>query len=404
MKIFQIASELNVGSVGRVAEGISDQVIARGWDSYIAYGREGRVSKATSYKIGGRFNVPFHVIATRLTDRHGLFSQQATKKLIERIKSVDPDLIQLHHLHGYYINIKILFEYLQNSGKPVVWVFHDCWSFTGHCAHYEMIDCNKWKTGCYNCPQHLEYPKSFIDASKANYEIKKELFCSIKKMIIVPVSKWLGKEVKQSFLKECDVEVIENGIDLSSFYPRNVDRLALLREEDIGKKIVLGVASPWTERKGLAHFIKLSELLDPNKFKIVLIGLNDQQLQQLPQSIMGLKRTVDLEELANYYSIADVFVNPTLEEALGLTNIEALACGTPVVTYKSGGSPETISDETGVVVEKADLNGLLTAINTVCDKEKPFYTNFCVARAQEYFDKDKNFARYIRLYERLLLI
>lgn len=401
MKIFQISSEVNNGSVGRVAEQIGEQVIQKGWESYIAYARDNLPSKSNTIKIGNKADIIFHVLLTRITDRHAFGSKSSTLKLIEEIKRIKPDLIQLQHLHGYFINIEILFGFLAEANIPVVWTFHDCWSFTGHCAYYDLVDCQKWQTECNHCPQKMEYPKSIlIDNSSKNFRDKKRIFSSVDNLTIVAVSNWIKEEAGKSFFKETDIKVIHNGIDISKFNTRDPDKVRKkYKLED--KFLILGVASPWDTRKGLKYFVQLTDILS-DQYQILLVGLNKEQIRNLPEKIIGLERTENIEELAEFYSAADVFLNPTLEEALGLTNLEAQACGTPVITFNSGGSPETINEETGIVVEKGSLQGLLAAIEEIRKNKKQFYTEKCRKRVETLFDTKDNFKKYINLYENVL--
>ena len=308
----------------------------------------------------------------------------------------------MHHLHGYFINIEILFNFLKGSKIPVVWTFHDCWSFTGHCTHFEYVGCEKWKTGCNNCPQTKEYPASlFIDRSKENYLLKKDIFTSVDKMIIVPVSNWLGGLVKESFLQNYPIKVIQNGVDINIFQPISaIDRL----QEKLNVKenfVILGVASPWVKRKGLNDFVELSKLLK-NDCSIILVGLNKKQLNNLPSNIIGLPRTESPKHLAKLYSLSDVFVNPTYEDTFPTTNLEAMACGTPVITYSTGGSVESITPETGLVVEKGDVISMLQAITTIKEKGKSTYSNLCRGHAEKYFNKEDRFKEYLILYKDIL--
>lgn len=400
MKVFQISSELNVGSVGRIAEQIGEQVVAHGWESYIAFGREFSESTSETYKIGNQLDIISHALLTRLTDRHGFGSKNATLALIEKIRDWQPDIIQLQHMHGYYINIEVLFKYLNDAKIPVVWTFHDCWSFTGHCAHYEFVNCQKWQIECSNCPQINEYPKSFVDNSAKNFKDKKQLFTSISNLTIVPVSNWLGNETKKSFLKDYKVEVIQNGIDLEKFHI--IEDNSVKEKYGIeGKFLILGVANPWITRKGFQYFIELSKELGLD-FKIMMVGLTKEQIKKLPKNVIGVQKTRDIAELASIYSAADVFLNPTLEDTFPTTNLESQACGTPVITFRTGGSPETITNKTGIVVEKDDLSGLKDAINVIKRNGKSFYLQNCRSRAENYFDKNTNFKKYISLYETLL--
>lgn len=401
MKIFQISSEVNSGSVGRVAEQIGEQVIQKGWESYIAYARDNLPSKSNTIKIGNKTDLIFHVLLTRITDRHAFGSKSSTLKLIEEIKRIKPDLIQLQHLHGYFINIEILFRFLAEANIPVVWTFHDCWSFTGHCAYYDLVDCQKWQTQCNHCPQKMEYPKSIlIDNSAKNFRDKKRIFSSVDNLTIVAVSNWIKEEAEKSFFKETDIKVIHNGIDINKFNTK--DQYKVRKKYKLEDKfLILGVASPWDTRKGLKYFVQLANILS-DQYQILLVGLNKEQIGNLPEKIIGLERTENIEELAEFYSAADVFLNPTLEEALGLTNLEAQACGTPVITFNSGGSPETINEETGIVVEKGSLQGLLAAIEEIRKNKKQFYTGKCRKRVETLFDTKDNFKKYINLYENVL--
>ena len=402
LRLLQINVCANQGSTGRIAEQIGGMVRSHGWDSYLVYGRGYGGSVSHPVKLGSAIDVYLHVFFTRLTDRHGLFSTRATQKLIKQIQTIKPNIIHLHNIHGYYINYKVLFEYLRKTNIPVVWTLHDCWSMTGHCTHFEFAKCDRWKTGCYNCPEKKSYPSSlFLDRSRQNYIEKQKLFTSVNNITIVPVSKWLGNVVKDSFLKDYDVKVIQNGIDIQTFRPLQSD----IKERygiSAHKKIVLGVASPWTQRKGFDDFLKLYELLPQDKYQIVLIGLSDKQCRQQPNGIIGLHRTHSVKELVKWYASADVFVNPTYEDSYPTTNLEAISCGTPVVTYKTGGSPESITPETGRVVERCDLEALVSAINELCSEDRDEISKRCREYAIAHFDRKDCFKKYIQLYENII--
>ena len=395
-KLLQIDSCLNMLSTGRITESIGKLAIEKGWDCYIVHGaRYARPGSCMhSIQAESKMGEYEHFAESLLLDNHGLASRRATKEVINQIKQIQPDLIQLHCVHGYYMNYKLLFEYLNTTNIPVVWTFHDCWAFTGHCAHFVTAGCEKWKTGCYDCPLKGDYPKSFIDRSRRNYELKYSLFAGNDNLHIVSVSEWLADLTRESFLKDKDIHVIHNGVDLKVFYPREVEKSTRVR--------VLGVSGVWNKDKGLYDFLKLRDLLDKDQFEIVLIGLTKEQLKDLPDGIIGIERTNSVSELAEYYSSADVFVNPTYADSFPTVNMEALACGTPVITYKTGGSPEIIDKNTGVVVKQGDLDGLVEAINSVSEKGKDHYKAACRHRAQKLFDKDMCFKEYLNLYERLI--
>lgn len=334
MKILQINIFATL-STGRIAVDLYKTLVENGNEGCIAFARGSIEKDVPNIKIGSELDVKLHGIATRITDKTGFYSTKPTKKLIEQIKQYNPDIIHLHNIHGYYINIELLFDFLKDYNKPVIWTLHDCWAFTGHCAYFDLANCNKWKSHCEKCPQKKEYPKSlFLDNSYWNFNKKRELFCGVKNMTLVTPSKWLSELVKFSFLKEYPIEVINNGIDLSVFKPTESNIRKHYNLED--KFIILGVAGVWDKRKGLSDFIELSKNLD-DRFRIVVVGVTEKQRQRLPKNMVGILRTHNVKELAQLYSAADVFVNPTYEDNFPTTNLEALACGTPVITYNTGG-------------------------------------------------------------------
>lgn len=401
--LLQISIEVNSGSVGRIAEQIGEQAIRSGWSSYITYARNHNPSSSNIIKIGTKWDVYSHGLETRLFDNHGFGSRSATIALTERIREINPDIIHLHHLHGYFINIEILFTFLKESSIPVVWTFHDCWAFTGHCAYFEYVGCEKWKTGCYACEQKKEYPKSlWADRSVKNYADKKRIFNSLDNLTLVAVSNWLGNRVSESFLAGYPMEIIHNGVDLSEFYPKN-SRSKIDSLFHVGNRfIILGVASTWDRRKGLDHFVQLYNCLDPQRFSMMLVGLSPSQIRSLPPGIVGLERTESVSDLADLYSAADVFVNTTLDDTFPTVNLEALACGTPVITYNTGGSPEPLNYDIGVVVEKGNVKGLSQAIEIIKTRKRNYYTVRCRQIALSKFNCDNTFNKYIELYNYLM--
>jgi len=398
MRVLQINSVYGVGSTGRIVKNLHEVIIKMGYEGYIAYGRGTLLRNSNTIRIGDNFDIYKHFVITRLFDRHGFGSKGATREFINKIEEIDPDIIHLHNIHGYYINIEILFNYLKEINRPIVWTLHDCWAFTGHCAYFDFIGCDKWKIGCERCPQKSRYPKSILlDSSKYNYQRKKELFTGIKNMTIVTPSKWLANLVKESFLKEYDVRVIYNGIDLKIFSPK--DDKSFKKKYGIENKfIILGVANIWDYRKGLRYFFDLSQMIDNNSV-IVLVGLNKKQLKNLPSNIIGIEKTNNIEELAEIYSSADVFVNPTLEDNFPTTNLEALACGVPVITFNTGGSPESVDDHTGMVIEKGNMKQLIDGINYFKKVNRTAYSSNCRKRAEMLYDMSITYNEYINLYQ-----
>ena len=364
MKILQINSVCGFGSTGNIVIDIAKMVMEQGHDALIAYGRNGKEHLGIkTLRIGNDYDVYLHGLYTRLMDKTGFASTKATVKFIEDIKHYKPDIIHLHNIHGYYINIEILFNFLGEASIPVVWTLHDCWAFTGHCAHFDYVGCDKWKTGCKgSCPQKKSYPASlFLSNADFNYRKKKELFTSINKMTIVTPSKWLAGLVKESFLQKYSTEVIHNCINTEIFKPTLSDFRQKYAIE--GKFIILGVANIWDKRKGFDDFIKLSQMLG-DLFHIVLVGLNEKQIEDIKniKNITGIRRTSNAAELAGLYTTANVFFNPTYEDNYPTVNLEAIACGTPVITYNTGGSPETIYGRTGYIINIGDVKSVSNTI------------------------------------------
>lgn len=398
-KLLQICVEGNRGSTGRIAELIGRHILINGGESYIAYGRYPRPSESKIIKIGNYFDILYHVLLTRLFDRHGFGSKRATRKLVNNIKRIQPDIIHLHHLHGYYINIEILFNYLAKSNIPVIWTFHDCWSMTGHCTNFNYIGCDRWKIECYECPQQKVYPSSlFIDRSNKNFQLKRDLFNSVKQLIIVPVSKWLDNIVANSFLKNQNSKFIYNGVDLDTFN-YNVNESSIRGRYGIGQKFfILGVSSPWTERKGLFDFIKLSKLISDDTI-ILLVGLSRKQIIDLPSNIIGIERTENQNQLRDLYASSNLFINFSVEETFGLTTAEALACGTPALVYNLTACPEVVDSQTGFVIEHGDLNSVIEVIDVVKMNGKSFYQDKCRKRISELFNIKLMISEYLKLYQ-----
>ncbi|KAF5029991.1 D-inositol-3-phosphate glycosyltransferase [anaerobic digester metagenome] len=399
MKILQISSTLNTGAPGRIAEEIGLYLKSLGHSSYVAYADIGRNgSSSNAIKVGNKADFYAHVLLTRIFDRHAYGSGFPTRKLINQIRSINPDVIHIHNVHGYYLHMRILFDYLKQAQKPVVYTLHDCWSFTGHCSYFDIVGCEKWKTGCYECPNKKAYPASWlIDRSKKNYVEKKVIFNGVKNLTLVTPSKWLAGLVSQSFLSNYSVEVINNGVNTEVFKPMGS---AHVREKyGVGdRRLILGVAYQWSPRKGLNDFITLSKLLGED-YQIILVGLDDKQQHKLPANIRGIKRTENVKVLAEIYAAADVFVNPTWQDNFPTTNLEAMASGTPVVTYNTGGSPEALDSQTGFVVDKGDVNGLKTAIEHIFETKVESFEMPCRQRALNLFKTEHSSAKYLKLYE-----
>ena len=393
-----LINSCNFGSTGNIMLEIAETAENGGYTAAVCYPQSrdnSRKQKEKDFIIGTRFSRNIHLQLAGITGLNGCFSYFSTLKLLKKLDKLKPDIIHLHNLHNCYINLSLLFKYIKKHNIKTVWTLHDCWAFTGHCPHFDMIGCDKWKTGCYSCPQYKEYPKSLFDNSKYMYRLKKKWFTGIKDMTIVTPSEWLAGLVKESYLKDYPVKVINNGIDLNVFKPTESDFRKKYALEN--KYIVLGVAFGWGRRKGLDVFIELEKRFDKEKYKIVLVGTDDNIDKLLPENIISIHRTQNQTELVKIYSAADVFANPTREENYPTVNMEALACGTPVVTFNTGGSPEMLDETCGAAVAKDDNDAMYNEIIRICEK-KPYSLEACIKKAKG-FDKNEKFGEYIRLYE-----
>ena len=388
-----INSVCGIRSTGRICTDIAEELEKAGHTCKIGFGRESVPEKYAEYavRIGTPTGVNVHGGLSRIFDDAGFHSKAATKKFLKWVEEYDPDVIHLHNIHGYYLHIGELFKYLKKANKPVVWSLHDCWSFTGHCAHFDGIGCEKWKTGCYGCPQKKLYPTSLLlDNSKRNYKKKKSLFQGLQNLTLVVPSVWLATKVAQSYLGEYSTKIIPNGIDLSVFRPTKSNFREKYGLTD--KKIVLGVATAWSKNKGIEDFIALSKTLG-EEYQVVLVGVKSDLAPQLPKEILALPRTNNVQELAEIYTAADVFFNPSIQETMGLTTVEAMACGTPAIVYDKTAVPEVVTQRSGIVLP-CSIRGFKEAFEraTALDKAD-------ILAQAEKFEKGEKFGEYIRLYE-----
>ena len=392
MRVLMINVVCGIRSTGRICTDIADLLIAQGHECKIAYGRETVPDKYKdiAVRIGNNTDVNMHALQSRILDNAGFASRKVTEKFIKWVQEYDPDVIHLHNIHGYYINIETLFDYLKTCGKKIIWTLHDCWAFTGHCSHFTAAKCEQWKTQCSHCSQIRNYPACYTFGNvKRNFERKKAAFTGVPNMHIVTPSKWLANVVKDSFLREYHIRVITNGIDLNIFKPTKSD----FREKYglQNKTIILGAASVWNERKGFNDFLNLSEIID-NDTCIVLVGVNKKQLKILPENIIGIERTNNVKELAEIYTAADVFVNPSRQETMGLVSVEAMACGTPIVVSNLTAVPEVVTPYGGLILEELSAEAIKSGIDSV--RNMLLYPR---KNAQEY-EKSLKYLNYLELY------
>ncbi len=395
--------EVNLGnfsSTGSIIKGIKQRAACVGEKCILAFPDSEANARPDDDDLifGRRLLKRITAYAEIITGLNGCLSVFSTLKLLRKINAAVPSVIHLHNLHGSYINLPLLFRYIKKKKIPVVWTLHDCWSFTGCCPYFDMVGCDKWQTRCCTCPQYREYPKSLLDNSRFMYRLKRRWFTGVDNMTLVTPSDWLADLARRSFLKAYPVRIINNGIDLSVFKPTPSD---FRFEHGIGsRRIVLGVAFDWGRRKGLDVFVELARRLNGERYQIVLVGTDDNTDKQLPNNIISIHRTRNQAQLAEIYSAADVFVNPTREENFPTVNMEALACGVPVITFKTGGSPEILDATCGSVVPRDDVDAMEKEILRVCEGA-PYSEAACTARARR-FDRDARFDEYIELYRELV--
>ena len=396
MKILEI-NQVNFGSTGHIMLQIADLATKRGHEVICSfYARRNKDKDKNCIYIGNKISHNIHKKLYRKTGNNGCYSKISTWNFLRKVKKFDPDLIHIHNLHNCYINLPMLFDYIKKNNKKVVWTLHDCWSFTGQCPYFTAVGCEKWKTGCHDCEQINRYPSCSVDRTDKMWNRKKEWFTGVQNLTIVTPSQWLADLAKQSFLKDYPVKVINNGINLDVFKPTESDFRTKHNLED--KKIILGVASVWEVRKGLDVFIELSKRLD-DRYKIVLVGTNDEVDKKLPEGIISIHRTSNQKELAELYTAADVFFIPTREDNFPTVNMESLACGTPVLTFNTGGSPEMVDEATGVVLMNEDIASVEQAVISMCESGK-YSKEACTERAKQY-DSGLKYNEYLSLFENI---
>ena len=390
MKVVQINDGCGVGSIGKICVAVSEILTKRNIENYIFY-TYGESSYPLGIKYTNKLYTKEQALFSRIRGDWGFVSKKATQKLVCQLKSINPSIIHLHNLHGHNVNLEILFDFVRQNGIKIFWTFHDCWAFTGYCVYFDMAKCTKWESGCHDCPQRKKYTW-FFDKSNSNWNRKKKILEGIDLSVITP-SEWLADLVKRSFFSEFPVLTINNGINLDIFKPTESDFRDKYNCKN--KVILLGVAFDWSPRKGLDVFIEAYKKLD-EKYQIVLVGTNDEIDKILPKGIISIHRTQNQQELAQIYTAADLFVNPTREENYPTVNMESVACGTPVLTFNTGGSAEMLDEHCGIVVERGDICALLSKIEKIGRKNNDT-SSYCVRKAAQYKAADR-FEEYVSLY------
>lgn len=400
MRVLIINLRIGTGSVGRIVSDLYHGIIESGNECKVAYARGGigDLPIEDTIKICSDFEVNKHAALTRLFGNTAFWSKKSTNIFLKKVDQFDPDIIHIHGLYGYYINMEVLFKYIKEHNIQLISTLHSCWDFTGHCCYFDYSNCTKWKENCEKCKLKNNYPKSsFLDNTKKNFKRKKDLYSSIDKCIIVSPSRWLAELAKQSFLKDKDIKVIPNGISLSNF-DINIDTSLAIEKYsiDTSKMIILCVASIWDKRKGISDILELSTMLN-DSYQLIVVGLSNKQIDMFSSNTITIERTDNALTLASLYKIADVFFNPTYEDNYPTVNLESIACGTPVVTYKTGGSPEIIDELSyGLTIEKKDYRKLLE----FCNEAKEMKKNLDYDRTQLLIGNELMKERYIKLYEK----
>lgn len=403
MKLLLINSVCKITSTGRIVSDIYDKAKSAGIECKIAYGELRCQNDTNGYetiKIGNILNNYLHALGTRITDKHGLYSKKATQKLLKQISEYEPDIIHIHNLHGYYINYEMLFNYLkEHENIRVFWTLHDCWALTGHCAHYTEEGCERFKSECHDCPLKKSYPASrLLDNSSENYLRKKKAFLGIKNLTILVPSEWLYKQVKESFLKDYPVKVVENGVDLSAFKPLKEDTKEKLGLKN--KKMILGVSNVWVPNKGLGFFEELSKLYIEKKqddLQIVIVGRVDNKDTLNASNITYIPFTSSREELNEIYNAANVYVSFSSEETFGLTVVEAMAAGTYPIVMENTACEDIVNSTLGSVVKRdvtavyEEIERLLSAGEEKLSKEK-------IASSASRYSLDKFREETVNLY------
>lgn len=406
MRVLQINTVYqHGGSTGRIAWEIQTLSRENGIDAYVAYGYgTGNRCGDHEKELQGGLRRKWNIIRCRLWPRHGFYNMVETKRLIRWMDELKPDIVHLHNIHNSYLNVRMLFDYIKAHDIPVMWTLHDCWSFTGWCAYFDYANCDKWQTHCQSCPNKKDYPYTwFFDLSKSNYDLKRECFCGVKDLTLVSPSQWLADLTRKSYLKDYRVKVINNGIDTTVFKPKS-DSSEVRKKYSIGnRKMILAMAMQMSKRKGIDFLLQMRTQLNEDEC-LVLVGGKREQMEKLQtERCVCIPRTSNVEELASIYSAADVFINPTLEDNFPTTNIEALSCGTPVITFRTGGSVESVDNNVGMIVDKGDGESLLRVIRKVLTTGKSSYTAACREKALRLYNKRDRFMEYIELYREILM-
>ncbi|MDR2505583.1 MAG: glycosyltransferase [Oscillospiraceae bacterium] len=404
------------GSHGAITRELAVGASAAGYSPIAAYSRGNPPGEFASVRIGSDMDMRLAGLTTRLRDNHGFANARATRRFLSKLDEIKPDLLHLHNLHGYYINVEMLFSYIKKNELPAVWTLHDCWAFTGHCSHFVRANCDKWRTLCHACPMKREYPASLLlDNSERNYRRKRSAFTNVPNLRIVAPSDWLAENVRRSFLRDYPLSVIPNGVDTNAFTPSDEMMGAMHSTTHCVVKdgSILSIAAPFDERKGFTDIIETAKLL-PNK-RFILIGLTDKQKKLLPSNAEGYGRINDRAQIIRFCRKASLLLNATYEDTYPTVNMEAIACGTPAVSYNTGGCAE----QQGLSLQSAALSGrrfIQTQVGAIVNEKSPAALAEAIAQTElsfarpdasellhlfslKHFDRNKAVSAYVDIYK-----
>lgn len=400
MKILQINAVYGIGSTGKNVEEMHNYLKQHKIDSYVGYAiKSSVVDDEKIFKIGNYLDYKFHALMSRIIGKQGYFSKSTTRRFLKKIDFISPDIVHLHNLHSNFINLPYLFDYLIKNNIKTVITLHDCWFFTGKCCHFSEENCYSWKEECGNCPLLNKYNKSlFFDFSRGMYNDRKKWYSELD-LGVIGVSNWITECARESILKDSNkIERIYNWVDTEIYYPKksiNIKKKYNLDDRDI----LLAVSQGWAEDKGLSDIIILAEVF--SNCQLVLVGKLDHNII-LPPNIISIDYLSNPHDLAELYSLATVFINPSRMETFGKVTIEAMACGTPVVVYDNTGCKELVTNETGFVCKNKDINDMIKKINLILESGKEMYLAECVKSVNERFTKEKNLAMYLSFYKDMI--
>lgn len=390
MRVLFVNGVVDYGSTGKIVRDLADGLKDQGHDVSMVFGRHQAHELQNTVDVSSKLGFYHHYFGSRILGKHGQYSKRATKQTIQEIERFKPDVIHLHNLHGYYLHVPNLLKYLAKAGIPVIWTLHDCWMISGSAAYFDYYGCDVWDQGCQKCHNTKEYPINQFGLHQIqNLKWKQELVSQLSQLEVITVSNWLNELISSTFFQKHQIHTIYNGINENVFTPSPKSQSTQIK--------LLGVANEWEKRKGLDDFIALNEKLD-DRYEITLIGLSEAQVAALPSDMVGITRTKDQKELAQYYSDADIYLNLSVEETMGLTTIESLACGTPVITYNKTAVPELVDESVGLVVEAHDLNALQEAITKVYESDT-YKTETLVDYAHR-FTNDIMISNYLKIYNK----